>query len=230
MQRALKSNFPDVFTPEFDRRVAYHYVAPEQNAWYASFGLYRLYRRLEEVRSKLRTGPLLGGHGSVFLPARQCRQSVPDDRLVKNYPALDGSIEEYRKNLAALIENAKRYNAEIIFATQPTLWQQNMPEHEKTLLLSGSLAPFGSSGCDHPRYYSPAALERALGEFNQAMRSVCSERGVTCVDLERRVPKIGRYFFDDMHFTNAGAEFVAAAVEPAVEQSLRRHAAGANRR
>src|SRR5690606_24069486 len=38
MQRALKSNSPEVVTPEFDRAVAYQYIPPKDTAWYADFG------------------------------------------------------------------------------------------------------------------------------------------------------------------------------------------------
>lgn len=224
MQRAVKSNVPELVTPDFDRRVAYHYIPPKDTRWYARSGLYRLYERLDEVRGKLRTGPLFGGNGEVFMPLRKCRQAVPDDALVETLPPLDQALAEYRSNLQTLIANARDYGADIIFATQPSLWMHDMAPEEKRLLLSGAVSAFGRDDCGGNQYYSPAALDRALTAFNDMMRSVCRDAGRTCVDLDHVVPKKAKYYFDDVHFTEAGAEAVASAVEPAVVQQLRNRA------
>lgn len=223
MQRVLKTSYPDVITPDFDLRVAYHYIAPPDTAWYTSFGLYRLYKRLAEVRQKLQTGPLLGGGGDVLLPARRCRQAAHDEDLVDELPPLEAGLADYRRNLEALIGHAGRYKADVVFATQPTLWQKNMRDAEKRILLSGGLATFAEwHECKNVRYYSPVAQQHALGAFNDVMRSVCRNNGRACVDLERIIPKEAKYYYDDMHYTEAGSEAVAAAVLPQVVEALRR--------
>lgn len=222
MQRALKTSYPGVITPEFDRKTAYHYVAPEGDAWYVRSGLYRLFRRLQEVYSKLQTGPLLGANADVFLALRKCRQSVRDEDLVEEMPPLEAALDEYRVNLRAVVGYARRYGADVVFATQPTLWRKNMPEDARRLLLTGGLAPFHEwFRCQGMRYYSPSAQERALGRFNEVMRGVCQRDHVACLDLERIVPKEARYFYDDMHFTEAGAEAAATAVARQVSDVLR---------
>ncbi|TAL10237.1 MAG: SGNH/GDSL hydrolase family protein [Nitrospirae bacterium] len=222
MQRALKTSYPGTITPEFERRVAYQYVAPEGDAWYGKSGLYRLFRRLQEVYGKLQTGPLLGVNGDVFLPLRKCRQSVEDKDLVEEVPSLAAALDEYRRNLRSIIGYARRYGAEVVFATQPTLWRKDMPENARKLLLAGGLAPFHEwFSCRAVRYYSPAAQERALGRFNEVMREVCQSDHVACLDLERIVTKEAAYFYDDMHFTEAGAEAAATAVARQVIDVLR---------
>jgi lysophospholipase L1-like esterase len=45
--------------------------------------------------------------------------------------------------------------------------------------------------------------------YNDVTRRVGSEQNVQVIDLARRLPKTSRYFYDFVHFTNAGAQAVA---------------------
>jgi lysophospholipase L1-like esterase len=217
MQRALKTSYPEVITPEFDMRVAYHYIPPPEDTWYAKFGYYRLYKQLAEVQQKLRTGPLLGGGGDVNVPYRACRQAAKDENIVDALPPLEEKLVEYRNNLVALKKFGDNYGAKTVFATQPFIWQEKMASEEKALLTTGGLGTLTQWGeCKGLRYYSPGAQQRALGSFNDVQRAVCREQGLSCTELEHTMPKQARYFYDDMHFTEAGAEFVAAQVKETI--------------
>ena len=48
--------------------------------------------------------------------------------------------------------------------------------------------------------------------YNDVTREACRDSGVLLVDLAREMPKSSRYFYDAMHFTNAGAAKVAEIV------------------
>lgn len=48
--------------------------------------------------------------------------------------------------------------------------------------------------------------------YNDVVRRVGQRDGVLVVDLARRLPKSSRLFYDNVHFTNAGAERVAEVV------------------
>ncbi len=45
--------------------------------------------------------------------------------------------------------------------------------------------------------------------YNAVTRKVGRENGVLVIDLAREMPKDFRYYFDLMHYTNAGADKVA---------------------
>ena len=53
---------------------------------------------------------------------------------------------------------------------------------------------------------------QVLELYNDVTRQVGHEQGVLVIDLARQMPKDSRYYFDLMHYTNAGAEKVADLV------------------
>jgi hypothetical protein len=54
-----------------------------------------------------------------------------------------------------------------------------------------------------------AALAEGMNLYNQRLLRVCRDRSLECVDLEQALPKEARIFYDDAHFTEAGARLVA---------------------
>ena len=53
---------------------------------------------------------------------------------------------------------------------------------------------------------------RSLELYNDVTREVGRERGVLVIDLARQMPKNSTYYFDLMHYTNAGAAQVAEII------------------
>jgi hypothetical protein len=60
--------------------------------------------------------------------------------------------------------------------------------------------------------------------YNEVTREVGRERGVLVIDLARQMPKNSLYFYDLMHYTNAGAakmaEIIAAQLTPFLAQKF----------
>jgi len=58
-----------------------------------------------------------------------------------------------------------------------------------------------------------------MDQYNAALLDTCAKRGVPCVDL---VPLNGNpeWFYDDCHFTEAGAVRVAGRIAPALADLL----------
>ena len=56
----------------------------------------------------------------------------------------------------------------------------------------------------------------AYSGYNDVVRAVAAETGATLVDLARQLPKDPDYFYDDDHFTIAGARAVADVVREAL--------------
>jgi lysophospholipase L1-like esterase len=87
-----------------------------------------------------------------------------------------------------------------------------MTPDEIALLYFGG---FGSPAeWDKPdtKWMTQAALRRALDAYNETLLNFCAETGSRCIDLARSMPKDKRLFYDDCHFSEAGAEAVADIV------------------
>ena len=101
-------------------------------------------------------------------------------------------------------------NSSIIFLTQPFLWSKKMSEETKKNLYCGYI------GTDHnspdTKWYSIDTLRTGLDSYNKKLLSVCEKYQLSCIDLEKEIPKSINYFYDDIHFTNKGAELIALKV------------------
>lgn len=67
---------------------------------------------------------------------------------------------------------------------------------------------------------SAATYWRMLNIYNQELLKICEERRVPCYDLASHVPHSDQYFYDAVHFNEAGAALVAREVDQAVRQYL----------
>jgi lysophospholipase L1-like esterase len=212
MQRAIKSSYP-LNVEEIDRQIAYVYLPPRDTSIWSSFGYYRLYQRRREVERKKSIGKTLNGGGDVHLSYFKCRQSQADEDLVRVQPELALELAAYRVRLKKLVDLARARGSRVVLATQPALWKANMTEEERSRLMTGGIAPLGDwIKCQNMRYYAPETLDAMQTRFNDVMRDICVRGMATCVDLERLVAKKAEYYYDDVHYTEAGAETVAEAV------------------
>jgi hypothetical protein len=120
-------------------------------------------------------------------------------------------LDEYRANIRALIECAESRHVRIVFLTQPALWRADLPAELERLVWMGGIGDFQrQSGCE---YYTVAALAEGMRRYNDAVVEVCAAEGVECIDLDAVIAKDGSMFYDDVHFTEAGARRVAEEIE-----------------
>ena len=161
---------------------------------------------LERLRK--RTKLSIAGHaGSVYQDihavwieekrrARQESGSVTDQ-----LPDLTPWLDSYEQQLMGMIRLARRRGKLLLFTTQPTIWDANMPEENKSLCIA-SQGPDGS-------YIEFGELAEGMKQFNQRMMDVCRREGVECVDLASLLPRSPQVFYDDCHFNEPGAQKVA---------------------
>ncbi|WP_034061064.1 SGNH/GDSL hydrolase family protein [Lacinutrix jangbogonensis] len=123
-------------------------------------------------------------------------QIEPNTKL----PDLTKGLEHYEHNLKKIIKEAQARNITIIFITQPTLWQKNLPDKHKTLLAA-------RSHYNKTPLYTGEALNKIMTVFNKRLMTVCNEYNIPVIDLQ--LPKNQTIFYDDMHFNEFGAEVVA---------------------
>ena len=58
-------------------------------------------------------------------------------------------------------------------------------------------------------FYPVKTMISSIDKFNSKLLDICSKNNILCLDLEKELPKSLEFFYDDMHFNEKGAEFVA---------------------
>lgn len=123
-------------------------------------------------------------------------------------PDLSTGLTEYRQRIKRLAVLCQQQNRRCIFLTQPVLWRTEMPPAEESLLWLGNVGPW-----ERPDgYISAADGARAMDRYNEALRSVCASNSLECLDLAREIPKDASLFYDDVHFSESGAQVVAHSI------------------
>jgi lysophospholipase L1-like esterase len=142
--------------------------------------------------------------GKMCVTWREHRRNAPAIR--DTLPDLSSALEEYSRNINALIDLAEDNSVRLIFLTQPVLWKPDLPQELNDLLWFGSVGSFRESGNE---YYSVAALATGMSMYNETLLDTCQKRRVECFDLASLVPKDTTAFYDDAHLNEGGAEMVA---------------------
>lgn len=112
-------------------------------------------------------------------------------------------LEEYTANLQQLIHLGKSFGVKMVFMTQPMLFGSD-PRWDN---IKGEFFWFTPEG-----EISAADYWRGLDLYNSKMIEVCSENNIPCLDLARGFPHDEKYFYDAVHFTEAGAALVAQKI------------------
>jgi lysophospholipase L1-like esterase len=102
----------------------------------------------------------------------------------------------YRHNLRSMIGMARANRFELVFMTQPSTWNSGVDagarDRHWMRVYDGVV-------------YREDAMDAALERLNDVMRTVAAEDSVPLYDLARQLPKSLEFFYDDCHFTRAGA-------------------------
>jgi lysophospholipase L1-like esterase len=120
-------------------------------------------------------------------------------------PNLDTSLSEYRARIIALANQCRSMQARCAFVTQPSLYRPDLNSAEQLLLWIGWVGPV-----EHPDgYITVADAAKTMAAFNQTLLQVCREQSLECYDLATAIPPDTKYFYDDVHFNEEGAQKAA---------------------
>jgi lysophospholipase L1-like esterase len=119
-------------------------------------------------------------------------REVPEEQLAR-------AVTVYGDDVRQIIRVCRKNRQQLVLMTQPTLYDQHLPEHLQQLLWEY---------CDEGAH-SLDVLERMMGAFNQATIEVAREEGVDCIDLASKLSKDTTTLYDDCHFNVAGCDKVA---------------------
>lgn len=111
----------------------------------------------------------------------------------------DRYVGPYKKRLEKLIAICREHNIIPVLLTQPVLYGNNVDP---------------TTGVNLGHKFVAQDMDGATGWqvlklYNDVTRQVGRDQGVLVIDLARELPKDSRYYFDLMHYTNAGADKVA---------------------
>lgn len=120
-------------------------------------------------------------------------------------------LDHYSERLNLLIQLCKENDIQAILLTQPTL-------------VGTSKDPITGVDLSRIQYCHPQggkAYWNLLEAYNQVSRQIAEKEGILCIDLAHLMPKSSAYFYDCMHFSNAGAEKVAEIVTDSLQVYLK---------
>ncbi|MEO7455009.1 MAG: hypothetical protein ABIY52_02025 [Gemmatimonadaceae bacterium] len=176
--------------------------------WYKRTALYDVARRARLARSARGTFDI-DPQGGLVMARRKRSVTTLTDTL----PPLALPLAEFRRNLEAMTRIAFARHVRLIFVTQSSAWRANMSAAEQRDLWLGWQ---GAGWQEATQYFSPAALDNAMVSYNAELRRLCARRSVECVDAASVIPKSAANFYDDVHFTRAGAHALAAVLAGAL--------------
>jgi lysophospholipase L1-like esterase len=117
-------------------------------------------------------------------------------------------LRGFRQRLLLGAEVARAHDAELVYATQPSLYRDDLSADEEALLWLGAVEADVFSDPPPARYYAAAAMKTMLDAYNDVTREVCAAKKLRCVDLASLVPSSTASFYDDVHFNRAGSRLV----------------------
>lgn len=140
-----------------------------------------------------------------FDVAREDREA----ELAKHRPRY---VELYRQRLEELLDRFDDAGIEVVLCTQPALWGDGRdPTSGREL---GPLS-IGET--------SASLAWTVLELYNDVTRSVAVRRAMPLVDLAREMPKDSQYYYDWIHFTEAGAAHAGGILGRHLVGQLRGH-------
>jgi hypothetical protein len=146
--------------------------------------------------------------GEVYKNWREHRQHA--SAIIDTLPDLTSALNRFGENLNLIIEEAHKQSLQIYFVNQAALWKDSMTDDELKLLWMGGIGNYQQEA-GHA-YYSPNVLRKGLDMYNEKLKDLCRENGIAMIDIDSNLPRDATIFYDDCHFTEAGARRVAEIV------------------
>ena len=127
------------------------------------------------------------------------------------------ALPDFASRLAELAAVAREHSIDPVFVTQPALFGDGVDPATGITLATMQV---NGRGNGHLEW-------RLLERVNDVTRRVARDQQVLLIDLARELPKDSRFFYDFLHFTNAGSdrvgEIVAARLAPYLRQHFGQH-------
>jgi lysophospholipase L1-like esterase len=139
-------------------------------------------------------------NGLWLLAERAQRQHAT---ITQQLPDAERALGAYARRIRGLIERCRAMGVRPVIASQPVLWDKELSEGAKRLLWFGWMAD--------GKYAAVDKLRERMDRYNAVLQNVCAELGVEFIDLSSLSGR-QELFYDDCHFTEAGARAVAERI------------------
>ena len=123
---------------------------------------------------------------------------------------LKPDVERYGKRVSKIIELCKGANILPIFLTQPCVLGNVIDD--KT---SVDLSTYPYRKGNGKLYWAELQL------YNEETKEICATENVKVIDLAMILPKSSHYFYDIVHFNNAGCKKISELISPELIQYLK---------
>ena len=125
---------------------------------------------------------------------------LSDSLIEQRLKEQDRFLVAYRKRIDSIVRLCRSADIEPILVTQPSLFGDYVD--------SATHIPMGTKWVKNDGTGDNSVLEdKKLERYNDVLRSYSPQ--LTVVDLARRMPKNSLYYYDFIHYTNAGAKKIA---------------------
>ena len=174
-----------------------NFTAPERPIWRRSSILAMVRdRRDRRIASPIAEDPVGENHRLRRLRRKEARTR---DTL----PDLEQALREYKARIHLITKLSRSKGVRPVFVAQPTLWSKDLSTHARSLLWFGDTAD-GS-------YLSAEAGREGIDKYNETLMATCEEMGVLYIET-RSTHGREQYYYDDFHFSEAGARELARLV------------------
>lgn len=180
-----------------------------QTSWWRKLKLTQILQHFLHQHKTVKWENVQDDTGQIYANWRQRRANAV--RYLDSLPDLTNALNEYERNLALIYEQCQRQNIKLVLINQATLYKDSMNTFENKLLWMGGKGDFQTG----PRtvYYSTSALNKAMGLYNQRLKTFCAEKtDIKFIDLAAQLPKDTSVFYDDCHFNEGGSGQVATVI------------------
>jgi lysophospholipase L1-like esterase len=135
----------------------------------------------------------LKAQGTLEVPAAIQQETIREYRQKLPY---------YRARLETLIRDCRAHGIAPVFITQPTLYGPGIDPVTGVDLAKIRLG----------ENQNGALMYAVIELYNDALRQVCRQEKVKCIDLARQMPRDSAYYYDYLHYTEPGAAEVAGII------------------
>ncbi len=133
--------------------------------------------------------------------------NLQSELLIKNHSKM---IESYGKRLETIIQECKAHQVQLILMTQPMLWGFGKDPRTGVDL---STIKINDSINGEVRW-------KILEAYNQKAKETAHKFGVPVIDLANKLEKSSEYFYDEIHYTPAGAQQIAKVISPELKSII----------
>ena len=171
-----------------------------------------LWRTLAELNRRFRRPVVVNPASTSWIhDVRRKRAETPG--RIDEMPDAAPMLDHFEEHLRALLETARAHARRVILVRQPWFGPNPTPEEEAMFWNYGLGRPYKEKVS---RYFTPRVVDALMRSMDPRAVAVASAMGLEHVDVPGRIEHSARTFYDELHFTPAGAEQVGRIVADAV--------------